>query len=351
MPAARPWRACARGRKAPLDAPGVHRIRYAYDDAGRIASLRNVKSDGTAISYFEYERLAGGSIRKITREAGTYVYYAYDDADRLVSEKWYDSGDTEMYAYTYDHDAAGNRTQEWKDGVATYYAYDAANELLRRATAACTTYYAYDENGSVVREFEDCSESAIYFAYGDHGLMTRAKQDTGTATYFHYDARLQKFAVDFEGTLRYFAWDGMNQIVEKDSALVTQKRHTHGHTPIEGIGALVVTKRKTAGTYHYQYPHFDHRGSLFDLEDTDPGVTDLANEFNAYGEAVASSGDAPTRFGYQGTFWMQYSVAGWTRYVSMRDYRPLEGRFGQRDVLARLAWIFALANSTPIPTA
>jgi hypothetical protein len=39
---------------------------------------------------------------------------------------------------------------------------------------------AYGENGSVVREFEDCSDSAIYFAYGDHGLMTRAKQDTGT---------------------------------------------------------------------------------------------------------------------------------------------------------------------------
>jgi RHS repeat-associated protein len=156
---------------------------------------------------------------------------------------------------------------------------------------------------------------------------------------------LQKFAVDFEGTLRYFAWDGMNQIVEKDSALVTQKRHTHGATPIEGIGSIVVTRK---GGSEWQVPSYDHRGSLFYLADSEDGVTDLVNEFNAYGEpVVVPSGDAPTRFGYQGTFWMQFSVAGQTRYVSMRPYRPVEGRFGQRDPLGRGSNLYLYVRNAP----
>ena len=61
---------------------------YEYDFAGRLSSLRNVKTDGTPLSYFDYIRLPGGNISKVVREDGKGIYYTYDLADRLVSEDW-----------------------------------------------------------------------------------------------------------------------------------------------------------------------------------------------------------------------------------------------------------------------
>ena len=61
---------------------------FSYDFAGRLSSLRNVKSDGTPLSYFDYTRLPGGNISKVVRETGSAVYYTYDLADRLTDEVW-----------------------------------------------------------------------------------------------------------------------------------------------------------------------------------------------------------------------------------------------------------------------
>jgi hypothetical protein len=104
----------------------------------------------------------------------------------------------------------------------------------------------------------------------------------------HYDARLQRRAIDFAGTLSYFVWDGLNQIIEKDAALSTAMRHTHGHTPIEGIGSVVHTMTERGS----EVPTYDHRGSVFDVET--PFANDLHVEYNAFGPAAGGPGKEST---------------------------------------------------------
>jgi hypothetical protein len=125
----------------------------------------------------------------------------------------------------------------------------------------------------------------------------------------------------------------MNQLVEKDDSLTTQRVHTHGATPVEGIGSIIVTNRKTGNGDEFQYPHYDHRGSLFDLEDTEAGVS-LAAEYNAFGEEISRSGSAATRFGYQGTAWMRHDSG--LLVSPTRLYVPERGAFSQEDPLPLL---------------
>jgi len=297
---------------------------FVYDTAGRLTELKNVDSDGSPLSYFTYGRLPGGNIAKILREGGNAVYYEYDDADKLVKETWRDSGHAQVYCFAYDYDAAGNRVAEDKDGVPTYYHYDAANQLTNKWIGGGeATYYAYDENGSLVTEYAQSADEATYYEYNDNGLTSKIIPPAGDPTEFYYDGRMQRFAASFAGTVAYFGWDGMNQLVEKDSSLSTVAQHTHGATPIQGIGSVIVTKRSA----EYQYPHYDHRGSLFVLEDT--GTTDLEAEYNAFGEELQRSGAAVSRFGYQGTAWMRLDSG---LYVSPTQfYDPGPGRFIQEN--------------------
>ena len=102
----------------------------------------------------------------------------------------------------------------------------------------------------------------------------------------------KRFADGRDGAPAYFAWDGLNPLVEKDATGATVKSHTHGAAAIAGIGSVVVTRRKSGETDLYQYPHYDHRGSLFELT----GDEALSAEYNAFGEELERSGAAVTRF-------------------------------------------------------
>ncbi|MHC4252825.1 MAG: RHS repeat domain-containing protein, partial [Planctomycetota bacterium] len=219
---------------------------YSYDAAGRLASLANRRSDNTVLTSFTYGRLAGGNVEKILREDGETAYYSYDLADRLIHENWRTSGGAPLYGFAYDYDAAGNRVKEDKDGVPTYYHYDAANELTRKEQGGDGAYFAYDENGSTLREHDQTADTTTYYAYNDNGLTSRVSQPDAGPTYFHYDARMQRFAVEFSGGgwgeggwgtsgwgggtggPAYFVWDGMDQLEERAADLSLTALHTHG---------------------------------------------------------------------------------------------------------------------------
>ncbi|MHC4252822.1 MAG: hypothetical protein ACYS9X_27200, partial [Planctomycetota bacterium] len=93
----------------------------------------------------------------------------------------------------------GNRVKEDKDGVPVYYHYDAANELTRKEQGGDGTYFAYDENGSTLREHDQTPDTTTYYAYNDNGLTSRVSRPDAGPAYFHYDARMQRFAIEFGG--------------------------------------------------------------------------------------------------------------------------------------------------------
>ena len=87
--------------------------------------------------------------------------------------------------------------------------------------------------------------------------------------YCTYDARMRRFAMEDSNGLSYFTWDanGMNLLQERDASGGVTAGYTHGYTPIDGIGSMVAASRTASGATYYQYPVYDHRGTVVRLTD------------------------------------------------------------------------------------
>jgi len=131
--------------------------------------------------------------------------------------------------------------------------------------------------------------------------------------------------VEDENGLSYFAWDGMNLLSEQDSAGAVTADYAHGYAPIPGIGTLAGAKMENA---YYQYPVYDHRGTVSRL--TDEGGNVVAYyEYDAWGNSLRcdEAAEVENRFRYHSN-WMKLHSG----YLSpTRIYRPEIGSFLQRD--------------------
>jgi len=269
----------------------------------------------------------------VRREDGNVVYYGYDAADRLTSEEWYDAGMAPLYGFQWDYDAVGNRVYEKRGETETYYAYDAANELLhtRRLPDDAWSYFQYDPMGNTTAIQEP--GGTTYFAYIGAGLVSAIAYKTGVANYFYYDAELRRYAIEESTGLRYFTWDenGMNLLCERDAAGAVVAEYAHGETPINGIGSLTAAKKADGGSTYYQYPVYDHRGTVMRLTDAEGSVT-ATYEYDAWGNALqAADSPAGNRFRYQSN-WRALRDSGSGLLLSpTRVYDATLGRFLQRD--------------------
>jgi YD repeat-containing protein len=201
------------------------------------------------------------------------LYYGYDAADRLTSEDWYDAGMSSLYAFQWDYDPVGNRTYENRDGKETYYTYDAGSELLHTVSDGASTYFHYDARGNCTAIQEP--DGTTYFAYAGANLVRSIAYKTGVANYFYYEAGLRRYAIEESTGLRYFTWDenGMNLLCERDAEGATVAEYTHGETPISGIGSMTAAKKADGGATEYQYPVYDHRGTVMRLTDAEGRVS------------------------------------------------------------------------------
>ena len=310
---------------------------FAYDAVDQLTSIRSAKSDGTPITYFEFERNPVSDIVTAVLETDDVVYYTYDEARRLTDETWEDSGGTTLYGFAYDYDLAGNREYaEVTIGGTTevYYTYDDANALTRRHTLATVAgrtagwaYYVYDRNGSLT-SFKDEAGATTAFAYKDNGLVGSVAPAAGDSVYFYYDGRSTRYAMTEGADTTYFLWDEDRlRILELRTGAET-RRLTHGHAPVDGVGTIV--EEEIVGGEKY-YHHLDHRGTTCKITDSAGDVV-WNGRVNAFGEDLASSGTSPSIFWYQGEAWYRIVIDGRTYYVSpTRIYDPEDGRFLQRD--------------------
>jgi len=139
--------------------------------------------------------------------------------------------------------------------------------------------------------------------------------------------------------LSYFTWDtnGMNLLQERDASGGVTAGYTHGYTPIDGIGSMVAANRTASGATYYQYPVYDHRGTVVRLTDADGEAAVATYEYDAWGtplQASVSSPTAPNRFRYQSN-WIDLVDSGGDLLLSpTRVYHAGVGRFLQRDLLA-----------------
>ena len=153
---------------------------------------------------------------------------------------------------------------------------------------------------------------------------------------FLYDAMLRRHAVQDSGGLRYFTWDsnGMNLLCERDASDTVTAYYTHGYTPINGIGSLVAAKQEEAGASYYQYPVYDHRGSVVRLVDEN-GTPTAYYEYDAWGNELRDDvvgGTGTNRFRYQSN-WIELTDSDGELYLSpTRLYHVPTGRFLEREV-------------------
>ena len=337
--------------------PNNQKLFVTYDDAERAARFRFAKNSGQALSYFDYSRDSKGLITKVVREATHTVYYGYDASDRLTSEVWALTGasPSEVYGYRYAYDLAGNRIRARMNGEDTYYSYDAANQLTVRGTNAAfasPTYYTYDQNGSLTDLVEPSGTTK--FAYNPAGLVARIKWKDATSTYFFYDGMSSRYAMVANGVANYFLWEGMDLLEELNADGTTKDRHTHGQTPIAGIGSLVQTYRPAeAAAEQRVHPVMDPRGSISKWVKSDGTTVLAAREYDAFGQIILNSaaGMWPGRFGYQGQAWIEiFSGDAAQRLLlsPVRIYDPVIGRFLQNEpVLDRRPFahfLYALQN-------
>jgi len=109
---------------------------------------------------------------------------------------------------------------------------------------------------------------------------------------------------------------------------------------------MVAANRTASGATYYQYPVYDHRGTVVRLTDADGDAAVATYEYDAWGTPLQASVGAPTapnRFRYQSN-WIDLVDSGGELLLSRtRVYHAGVGRFVQRDraFLARKYLAFA----------
>ncbi len=309
---------------------------FSYDEANRVTQILNCSPDGSPLVYFSYDYDQSSRITSIERENGTVIYYGYDDASRLTSEIWYDSGMSLIRDYEWGYDLVGNRTHQVHDFERIDYLYDESNALtFWGVEGANFAYFTYDSRGNCT-QIEKGFGGTTYFEYNHANLVTRITYKDGTENYFHYDGMLRRYAMEDSDGLRYFTWDrnGLNLLVERDEAGEVLAEYKHGYVSVMGIGSMVYGKKTVSEATYYQYPVFDHRGTVYKVTDENGDVIG-DYEYNAWGQPLLD--DDPlegNRYHYQSD-WLNLKDSGGELLISpARIYHAGVGRFLSHDPLA-----------------
>ena len=306
---------------------------FVYDQANRVTQILNCLPDGSPLAYFEYSHDGAGRITGCLRESGDVIYYGYDAASRLTSEEWYDSEMSSIYSFSWDYDDVGNRTyQEWGNKQ-TYYTYDSGNALIRKdVLGGSSSYFTYDCRGNCTAIQE--SDGTVYFTFNPANLVNSIKYKDDTLNYFWYDAQLRRYAMEDSDGLRYFTWDGLNLLAEQDAYGTVVAEYTHGASPIEGIGTMVAAKKAVDSSTYYDYPVYDHRGTVVRLTDENADVTAYYS-YNAWGVPLREEETSPvgSRWHYSSN-WIDLKDSDGELVLSpARLYSAADARFVQRDML------------------
>ena len=56
-------------------------------------------------------------------------------------------------------------------------------------------------------------------------------------------------------------------MAEHDNTGTITAKYTHGYTQVDGIGSMISATKEVGGATYYQYPIYDHRGTVVKLVD------------------------------------------------------------------------------------
>jgi len=325
---------------------------YVYDALGRTTSIRHAQSGGTVLFNFAYQYDQAGNLtqeasqRWNTGLGATVAYqadYAYDARYELTTEKYYQASSFVLgLAYTYD--ATGNRTQlvttnptTANSPVTVASTYSADNQIAQATQTSPqaptqTTTYSEDGNGSLTRAANSASGTTTY-AYDFERRPTQLGLPNGMSVQFAYDPNgLRARKTGTSGTVTDYVLDGLQVLLEKNTAGSTQVRYVPGLARIAG----------TTVSYYLE----DRLGSVVGLAGDSQAMTDTF-QYDAWGNELQQQGTTNPAYQWVGESGYYLNPDAGLYLLGMRHYSSSTGRFLTRDPISATSNLYDYANNAP----
>lgn len=243
------------------------RVRYTYDDAGRIKKISEINSrnETVGVQKFEYDdqnnlllhvdplgnktnyRYAGyDKIVEIIDALGFKRQYKYD-AEERVTELINERGESSLFEY----DLLDRTIAETGfDGAKTVYQYNHADNLVYQKDAlGRETFYRHDQCGRVVNRLHS-DASSVQYSYDECGRITQARNDRSEVTIV-YDADWRAVSETQNGQVINYVYDAENRRIsrrlngaENISGLVEYGYDAEGNLSAVKIGGQEINYRR-----------------------------------------------------------------------------------------------------------
>nr|WP_276605032.1 RHS repeat-associated core domain-containing protein [Nannocystis sp. RBIL2] len=381
----------ALGRLAATIYPDGEQVDYAYDEGGRLRSVKNTADGVTYVELMGYT--LDGDLREVKLGNGTGESFTYTPERRFLSSaKIVEKGGGAVYEATYHHYADGLVKDDTATGPYAFshgYQYDGQDRLVR-VTGSNPEVFAFDRIGNLVKTSAHAltpypsgpgkrnvhallsAGPGTSFTYDDAGFLKSATLGGVTRTYAWNELDLLA-SVSFAGETTSFVYDATGARVQKKTSKgtlysfspfyeVTEKAAVR--TPVKHYlgGARRVAHREGSGvvgalTFHHQ----DRLGSVVALTD-DKGVAmaDSLYQYSAYGVSLGVPAKAKPEHarGFQFTGQRQDvetspDPGAGLVYLSVRYLDPALARFHAPDSVVPQDTImgfnrYAYASGNPI---
>ena len=335
------------GNRLTVSLDGAVHASYAYDDAGRLASITRAGQ----VFGFAYDN--ANRRTQLTYPNGIATTYVYDTLSRLTRLKA-DLGATAITDFQYLHDAVGNRTRKQQLDYTEDYSYDALYRLTQAARGGVTTEsYTYDSVGNRLSSLgsgpwtysdrnELLSQNGTTYTYDAAGNLSQKTDGTDTWAY-EWNAENQLTGVTKNGLEQArFAYDPLGRRVEKVAGGVTTVytydaeyvlREVRGGSTSKYVHGLGIDEPLAweDGSGVLAYYHADALGSIV-KRTSQAGAVVHEHRYDAWGNI--ETGASEPGFAFTGREWEPETGL---YYYRARYYDPKLGRFVSEDPIGFLA--------------
>lgn len=236
---------------------------------------------------------------------------------------------------TYQYDNVGNRAQEVIGGTTNSFSYTANTDKLSSAAISGTNYtFSHDDAGNLTAKNGGVNRS---FYYDRNNMLAKAVIDSRTITNVYGVGGLLKIKkTDSQLGSRYYAYEGINPIVEYDSTGTVKKKYVYA------LGKCIAYIDSSGGKY---YMHHDAVGSVRVVTRAATGDAVSTYRYYPFGDSLYSTGTAKNDV----KFGEKQLVPGMEAYdFSARYYDPKLGRFFSIDPMPAFGSPYVYCANNPM---
>jgi RHS repeat-associated protein len=323
-------------------------VNYTYDAANRLAGVSDWLGKMTSYSYD-----AASNLLAIAYPNKSSMAFTYDAANRLTSVANNMPG-LPAVVIGYALDAAGNRTKETVNGVATAFGYDPLSELASAQLGPLKATWTYDAVGNRLKQTSPLGATTYAYDAGDRLLTAGLAKFTydnngnqitntsGKLTWtYTYDAGNRLVKALGYGMNSTFGYDGdgnrisqtngpgsysyLNDVATALPVVLNEQGPDGNITYAYGLGLI----EESSPTFNFFY-HYDGLGSVIGLTNAS-GKPQAAYAYDPWGSALLTVTDAvgtKNKFRFTGE---ALDPGTGLYYLRARYYDPRLGRFLWRD--------------------